>query len=57
MIAFTSDILTRVPVGGEGLSEDFEISGVAYKIYACGFGTAGSAARCFALVIMKSDHG
>ena len=36
--AFTSDLFDRAPVGGDGLSEDYDFSGITYKVYAGAFG-------------------
>ena len=52
---FTKDILERAPVGGEGLSEDFDFSGITYKIHAAAFGTPGAAGRCFTLAVVRAE--
>ena len=52
---FTNDIIGRAPVGGDGISEEFEFSGVAFKMYAAAFGTPGNVARCFLLAAVKPE--
>lgn len=53
MGAFTSDILNRTPVGGEGILEEFEISGMPFKVYACAFGSPGVVPHCYVMVTTK----
>jgi PAS domain-containing protein len=55
MAAFTNDILGRSPVGGEGVSEDFDFSGITYKMYAAAFGSAGGVAKCYFLAAMRAE--
>jgi hypothetical protein len=52
---FTSDILGRVPVGGEGNSEDYDFSGITYKMYAAAFGAPGGVAKCFVLLAVRAE--
>ncbi|MBI2711517.1 MAG: FHA domain-containing protein [Bdellovibrio sp.] len=55
MAAFTADILGRTPVGGEGLSEDYDFSGISYKIHTVAFGVTGQSAKCLAMVAIKAE--
>lgn len=55
MAAFTTDILGRVPVGGEGLAEDFDFSGVTFKINVVAFGAAGGTGKCYVLAANKVE--
>jgi PAS domain-containing protein len=55
MGAFSSDLLGRAPVGGDGISEDFDFSGVTYKVYAAAFGRSGQSAKGFILSAVKAE--
>lgn len=52
--AFVNDIVARAPIGGEGVSEDYDFSGVNFKIHAAAFGASGGMGRCFILAAVKS---
>jgi hypothetical protein len=54
MAAMVSDLFDRTTPGGEGVSDEFEFSGVAYKVWAMSFGTAG-AVKCYVLIAEKGD--
>jgi PAS domain-containing protein len=53
--AFSNDVFDRAPVGGEGVSEDFDFSGVSFKMYAGSFGAPGATARCFVLLAVRNE--
>ena len=53
-IAMTNDLFDRVPPGGEGASEDFDFSGVTYKVHVAVAGSPGSI-KCYFLVAVKGD--
>jgi hypothetical protein len=55
MAAFTSDVLDRAPVGGQGVSEDFDFSGITYKMHAAAFGFPGNQAKCFVLAAIRVE--
>ena len=54
---FVNDIFDRAPVGDEGIFEDYEFSGISYKVHAAAFGTTGSMPRCFVLAIVRNPDG
>ncbi len=53
--AFASDILGRVGVGGEGISEEYDFSGIAYKVHVAAFGSTGQSAKCYLFVAARSE--
>ncbi len=55
MGAFTNDILGRVPVGGEGLSEDYDFSGITYKMVVGAFGSPGNSAKCYVMAAVRAE--
>jgi hypothetical protein len=55
MGSMTNDLLGRVSSGGEGLTEDFDFSGVACKIYMAGFGALGNAPKCFVMAAVRVE--
>jgi pSer/pThr/pTyr-binding forkhead associated (FHA) protein len=55
MGSFTNDILSRAPVGGEGVSEDFDFSGISYKIHVGVFGTSSGSAKCYVLAALRVE--
>jgi hypothetical protein len=55
MAAFTSDLLGRTPVGGDGVSEVYDFSGIPYKISTAAFGSPGGLAKCFIFVAVKAE--
>ncbi len=52
---FSQDLMARAPVGGRGVSEDYEFSGIGYKVFATAFGASGGAAKCYAIAAVKND--
>jgi hypothetical protein len=54
MAAVVSDLFDRALPGGEGATDDFEFSGVAYKISAVCFGSAGTP-KCYVLTAARSE--
>jgi hypothetical protein len=54
MAAMVSDLFDRAIPGGEGVSEEFEFSGVAYRVWALSFGTVGSV-KCYVLIAEKGE--
>lgn len=52
---FTADLLSRVATGNEGISEDFDFSGISYKIYASAFGGAGSSPKCYVFAAVRVE--
>lgn len=55
MSAFTSDLAGRVSTGSEGVSEDYDFSGVSHKVYAAGFGSPGTSPKCFLFIAVRND--
>ncbi len=55
MGVFTNDILSRAPMSGEGVSEDFDFSGTSYKMYAAAFGQMGHPTKGFILASIRVE--
>jgi PAS domain-containing protein len=55
MGAMTNDMMGRVMVGTEGVSEDFDFSGVPCKIHMAGFGTSGNPPKCFMMAAVRVE--
>jgi len=55
--AFTQDLIDRASVGGSGVSEDFDFSGISYKVSVAAFGSAGGSPRGYLLVMSKTEGG
>jgi PAS domain S-box-containing protein len=53
--SFISDGLERTFTGMEGVSEEFEFSGVAYRVYFSAFGVSGSKPRSYLIYAVKSE--
>ena len=53
--SLSNDLFERAPAGSEGVSEDFEFSGVAYKIHVAAIGALGNRARCYILAATKQE--
>lgn len=54
MGAFLSDICDRASTGSEGATEDFEFSGIVYRITVSAFGKPGEPARCFGIFAVRN---
>lgn len=54
MGAFTQDLLDRTPVAGEGLAEDFDFSGISYKVHSAAYGTSGQSAKFYTMTFVKA---
>ena len=52
---FVTDLFDRAPIGGEGVSEDFEFSGISYRVYCGAYGAPGSSAKCYILCFVKAE--
>jgi PAS domain-containing protein len=52
---FTNELLNKVSLGDSGVFEDFEFSGVAYRVHASAFGAIGGALRCYVILVVKAD--
>jgi PAS domain-containing protein len=53
--AFSNDVFDRATAGTEGISEDFDFSGVGFKMYAASFGAPGATARCYVLCAVRNE--
>lgn len=53
--ALVNDLFDRAQAGTEGVSEDFEMSGVSFKLHLAALGKPGEPARCFVLAAAKND--
>ena len=53
--AFSADLFDRATAGTEGISEDFDFSGVTFKMYGAAFGVPGATARCYVLCALRSE--
>lgn len=51
-----TDLYERAHPGSEGASEDFEFSGVQFKVHCVSFGTIG-VAKCFVITVTKQGEG
>lgn len=51
----SSDMLDRAMVGTEGVVEDFEFSGIPFKVMVSAFGSPGSPAKSFLMVMTRTD--
>lgn len=54
---FTSDLLDRTSVGSDGLSEEFEFSGVSYRFHSAAVGSMGGLTKGYLLAIVKMSEG
>jgi PAS domain-containing protein len=52
---FIEDLFNRAPVGGEGITEDYELSGISYKVHGASFGMPGGTAKCLVMAVVKLD--
>jgi PAS domain-containing protein len=52
---FTNDLCERAPVGGEGVSDDYDFSGIGCKVHVGAFGHPGTTARCFVVAVVKNE--
>ena len=52
----TSDMLDRAPVSEDGLSEDFDFSGIGYRVKVAGLGIPGNTPRGFVMQIARVDE-
>ncbi len=52
---FSNDLFSRVFSGGDAVSEDFEFSGITYKMYAAAVGMSGSSPKLYVLAAMKAE--
>lgn len=52
--AFVQDLLDRAMPGTEGASDDFEFSGMSYKIHCVAFGTMG-APKAYVMTLTRND--
>ncbi len=53
--SFVGDILERTLTGSDGISEEFEFSGVSYQIRVGAFGPIGGKGRSYLMVTTKAD--
>lgn len=51
---FVQDLFDRAMPGTEGVTEEFEFSGMAYKIHCVAFGSMG-APKCYVMTLMRND--
>jgi PAS domain S-box-containing protein len=54
--AFANDVFDRVPSGGEGLSEDYDFSGMGYRVYVSAFGTPGEPPKCLVMTAVRNSE-
>ena len=52
---FSNDLFDRAPAGSEGVSEDFEFSGISYRMHVAAIGAMGNKPRCFILAATKQE--
>ncbi|MCM2323546.1 MAG: FHA domain-containing protein [Oligoflexia bacterium] len=52
--AIVSDLFSRAITGGEAMAENFDFSGISYRVQIEALGKRGEAARCYALLAVKN---
>ncbi len=52
---FIQDLSDRSPTGGAGPSEDYDFSGITYRVSSAAFGQVGGPAVCFLYVFIRSE--
>jgi PAS domain-containing protein len=53
--AFVIDMFGKVSPGGESMSEDFDFSGITYKMHVSAMGRPGTPVKCYGLIAVRSD--
>ena len=56
LVSFVEDLLDRAHTGSEGLSEDFDFSGVSFKMYGAAFGSVSGRPKGYVLCSLKVDE-
>ncbi len=51
-----NDLFDRSPAGGPGISEDFDFSGIFYRMHSSAFGSLGGSPKCFLLVTERKEE-
>jgi nitrogen fixation/metabolism regulation signal transduction histidine kinase len=54
--AFANDLMDRLALGSEGLSEDYEFSGIKYRVKLSAFGMQGQNPRCYLLLAVRGEE-
>ncbi len=57
LASFIADLFDRCGFASDGISEEFEFSGVPFRVQAIPIGVAGNAPRGFLLLTVRSEHG
>ncbi len=52
---FTNELLDRAVTGSEGVSDEYEFSGVPYKVLASAFGSSGQSPRFYLMVLERKE--
>ncbi len=52
---FVEEMLDRVTTGSEGANEDYDFSGISYKVHVSAFGESGQAPRCILMVLERNE--
>ena len=55
-IAFITDLTDRAVAGSEGVSEDYDFSGIGHKVHVTAFGPPGGTAVCYLLIAQRSSE-
>lgn len=50
-----SDLCDRARTGAEGVTEDYDFSGISCKVHAVAIGKSGESPRCFAIFVAKNE--
>jgi hypothetical protein len=54
-VPFMQDLASRCPAGGAGVSEDYDFSGITYRVSAASFGQAGGQPACVMYIFSRSE--
>jgi PAS domain-containing protein len=52
---FVEDLISRAQLGGEGVSEDYDFSGVGCKVHFAAFGSPSQGVKCYIMAAVRSE--
>lgn len=53
--SFANDLMDRLIVGSEGLAEDYEFSGITYRVKISAFGSSTLTSQCYLMIAVRSE--
>ncbi len=53
--SFSEDLVSRVSPGSEGFAEEFEFSGVGFRVHVAAFGNVGASPKAYLFCVVKGD--